>query len=166
MSLCARSAIRSALMPCQCQSIAALLSAVPICWCSLASYMLNWFCIMHGHWDHTLALPAQPAVTQDRVRYLILSAAQFSLASCLALIRLLTIGGLDGLDTAHECHRTDCLISGCFGQLSGTQAKGKPRDTWQSTVYKDLSALHVQYSWFRSAHDQTGWRQFIASVRT
>ena len=53
-----------------------------------------------------------------------------------------------------------------FGQLSGTQAKGKPRDTWQSTVYKDLSALHAQYSWFRLAHDRTGWRQLIAPVRT
>ena len=43
-----------------------------------------------------------------------------------------------------------------FGQLSGTQAQGKPRDTWQSTVYKDLSTLHVQYSWFRLAHGRTG----------
>ena len=51
-----------------------------------------------------------------------------------------------------------------FGQLSGTRAKGKIRDTWQSTVYKDLSVLHVQYNWFRLAHDQTGWRQLIASV--
>ena len=49
---------------------------------------------------------------------------------------------------------------------SGTQAKGKPRGTWQSTVYKDLTALHAQYSWFRLAHDRTGWRQLLAPVRT
>ena len=53
-----------------------------------------------------------------------------------------------------------------FGQLSGNRAKGKPRDTWQSTVYKDLSTLRIQYNWFRLAHDRTGWRQLIASVRT
>ena len=55
-----------------------------------------------------------------------------------------------------------------FGQLSGTQAKGKPRDTWQSIVYKDLSTLHVQYNRFRLAHDRTGWRQLIVhtSVHT
>ena len=53
-----------------------------------------------------------------------------------------------------------------FGQLSGTKVKGKPRDTWQSIVYKDLSALRIQFNWFRSAQDRTGWRQLIASVRT
>ena len=53
-----------------------------------------------------------------------------------------------------------------FGQLSDTQAKGKSRGTWQSTVYKDLSTLHVQHSWFRLAHDKNGWRQLIAPVHT
>ena len=69
-------------------------------------------------------------------------------ASCLALIRLLPIGGLDGLVIRHVCHRRlpyQCI----FGHLSGTQAKCQPKDTWQLTVYKDLSALHVQYRWFR-----------------
>ena len=47
-----------------------------------------------------------------------------------------------------------------FGQLSGTQAKGKPRDTWQSTVYRDLSTLHIQYSWFRLAHDRK-WSETV-----
>ena len=37
-------------------------------------------------------------------------------ASCLALIRLSPIGGLDGLVTQHACHRTDCLISVCLGR--------------------------------------------------
>ena len=33
-------------------------------------------------------------------------------------------------------------------------------------VLSVLSILHIQYSWFRLAHDRTGWRQSIAPVRT
>ena len=53
-----------------------------------------------------------------------------------------------------------------FGQLQGVKPRGKPRDSWQTLAYKDLSTLHVQFKWFRLAKDRTGWRQLIAPVRT
>ena len=49
-----------------------------------------------------------------------------------------------------------------FWQLPGTKAGGTPRDTWQTTVYEDLTSLHAPYKWFRLAQDQTGCRQLIA----
>ena len=55
---------------------------------------------------------------------------------------------------SHGTHVTgQTALSVYVWAVSGTQAKGKPRDTWQSTVYKDLSTLHVQYNWFRLAYD-------------
>ena len=66
----------------------------------------------------------------------------------------------------HGTHVTGQHYQCMFGQLLGSQAKGKPRDTLQSSVYKDLSTLHVQYDWFRLAHDRSGWRQLVAPVRT
>ena len=55
----------------------------------------------------------------------------------------------DSLSDANEKARfCPCnTVLSVFGQLSGTQAKGKPRDTWQSTVFKDLFALHVEHNW-------------------
>ena len=29
----------------------------------------------------------------------------------------------------------------------------QPRDTWQTTIYKDLISLHAQFEWFRTAQD-------------
>ena len=43
-----------------------------------------------------------------------------------------------------------------FGQSPGTRARGKPANSWQTTVYKDLISLHAQFKWFRIAQDQTG----------
>ena len=50
------------------------------------------------------------------------------------------------------------LSTGCSQAVQAADA--------QQDVYKDLSTLHVQNNWSRSAHDQTGWRQLIASGRT
>ena len=32
-----------------------------------------------------------------------------------------------------------------FGRSPGTKARGEPRDTWQTTVYKDLISFHAQF---------------------
>ena len=53
-----------------------------------------------------------------------------------------------------------------FRQSPGTKARGKPRDIWQTTVYKDPTSIHVQYKWVTIAQDQTISRQLIAAVRT
>ena len=53
-----------------------------------------------------------------------------------------------------------------FGGPPGTKARGKPRDFWQTNVYKELTLLHAPFKFFRIAQDQTGWTQLIAPVCT
>ena len=48
---------------------------------------------------------------------------------------------------------SDCDAVSPARSSSTSQRLLLENDTWQSTVYKDLSALHVQHKWFRLAHD-------------
>ena len=53
-----------------------------------------------------------------------------------------------------------------FGQVQGKGARGRPMDSWNTIVCRDLASLGVAYSWHRKVEDRTAWRQLIARVRT
>ena len=53
-----------------------------------------------------------------------------------------------------------------FGQLSGPGVKGRPRDSWQTFVHKNLSTLKVGLKWYKLAQNRQAWRQLIATVCT
>ena len=53
-----------------------------------------------------------------------------------------------------------------FGQVQGTGTRGRPMDSWNTIVCKDLASLGVAYSWHRKVEDRTAWRQLFARVRT
>jgi len=53
-----------------------------------------------------------------------------------------------------------------FGQLPGPGVRGRPRESWESIVQKDLTELNISSDWFSSTADRLVWRQLIEPVRT
>ena len=70
-----------------------------------------------------------------------------------------------GFQSLLRAYRQTLLVSRVNSSQGSTEmlvwaqpaCNARVKDTWQSTVDKDLSALHVQYNWFRLVHDRTGW---------
>ena len=55
------------------------------------------------------------------------------------------------LANSYLCHANLAFVQMRFGNVNDVE---------------HYSTLHVQYNWFRLAHDRTDWRQLMASVRT
>ena len=51
----------------------------------------------------------------------------------------------------------------CPSYAAGAKARGKPRDTWQTTVYKDVTSLHAQFKWFSTGPH---WLEAVDGSRT
>ena len=53
-----------------------------------------------------------------------------------------------------------------FGQPPGPGVEGRPRDSWQTVVHKDLPALKVGLKRYKLALNRQAWRQLVATVHT
>ena len=49
-----------------------------------------------------------------------------------------------------------------FGQSPGPDVKGRPRDSWQTLVHKDLSDCKVELRYCKLAQDRVAGGQMIA----